>query len=248
MPRRVIASEARVREFSLRLGKALVDVAVEARTVVLCDDAPGASRMAKAFIEAGAVAVDTADWPRGTVREHLPKRLGAEQVQKICDALRLDPAVLEWRPREADALHRMVASTLIGLAREATALVFDLTPLAGSPFDIAHTCAHMRRVASEFDVTVIAIITDPALITSAGSHLVAVAGSEVVEAGSVVGVLARPVSEHLIRRLESTPIPSPMAMQMRRVQRVATHPVNYAHTTIIQLPTSDSIALAGGEE
>lgn len=236
-----------IREVTVKLGKTRSVLQVERRTVVLCDTAAAATRMAKAFAEEG-VLIDGADAPRGTVRDQLPKRFDANRAIDICAALRRDESVLDWRPRESGALQRMVAATVVALAHDAQLLVFDLAGLAGSPFDVAHACAHMRRTSMEFDVTVVAVIADPALISSAGAYLIVCAGDVVVESGPVETLLARPASDTLLARLEATPIASPVAMQMRRVQRMATQSVNYAHTTIIHLPTQDSIALAGGDE
>ena len=236
-----------MRVVPVKLGKQRSEIELASRTVVLCDTADSASRIAKAIGEQGIV-IDGTEAPRGTVRDQLPKRFETGRASAICTALRRDDAVLDWRPRESGVLPRMVAATVVALAHEASLLVFDLTSLADSPFDTAHACAHMRRTAQAFDVCVVAVIADPALISSCGAHLIVFSGDAVVEAGPVETVLARPSSDHLVQRLEATPIASPLAMQMRRVQRLATRPINYAHTTIIQLPTLDSIALAGGEE
>ena len=67
------------------------------------------------------------------------------------------------------------------------------------------------------------------------------------EQAAVVDALRAPASDALLARLQATPVPNPLAMQQRRVQRAATRPVNYANTQIVQLPTADAIALAGGD-
>ncbi|MHB0927949.1 MAG: hypothetical protein ACYC3W_03375 [Candidatus Nanopelagicales bacterium] len=237
-----------MREVACKLGKHMLHLQLEPRTVILCDNEEEAQRTAAALQAAGGTLIDGREVARGTVAEQLPKRTGEDLVTRIRGALRLHEDVLSWRPRDSGPLPRMVASTLLALVREEDLLIFDFSALSGSPFDVAHACAHMRRVAMEFPVTVIGVIADPALISSAGAHLVVISQGQLVEAGSVTSTLADPRSEALLHRLEATPIPSPLAMQMRRVQRVATAAVNYAHTTIIQLPTQESIALAGGDE
>ena len=237
-----------MRELTCKLGKQALNLALEQRTVILCDNEEEAQRMAAALQSAGGTLIDGSEVARGTVAEQLPRRTDSERVSRIRSALRLDEDVLSWRLRDSGPLQRMVAMTLLALVREQDLLVFEFSELAGSPFDIAHACAHMRRVALEFPVTLVAVIADPALISSAGAHLLVIAQGQLVEAGAVGSTLAHPQSDALLQRLEATPIPSPMAMQMRRVQRVTTTPINYAHTTIIQLPTQESIALAGGDE
>ena len=237
-----------MRELTVRLGKQQIALSLAPRSVLLCDNVEQAQRMAVAMRAAGATLIDGSDGTRGRVAEQLPKRIDEAAVQRIRLALRLDEDILNWRPRDSSPLQRMLSETLVALAGGADLLVFDVSPFASSPFDTAHVCAFMRRVATEFMVTVAAVVSDAALIASAGAHLIVCTDEGVVEAGDVGSVLADPRTEALRQRLEATPIASPVAMQMRRVQRVTVQPVNYAHTTIIQLPTQDSIALAGGDE
>lgn len=234
-------------ELTLKLGKQRPQVVLEPRTVVLCNDAADAARTAKAVADAGGTLLAAADPARGTVRDQLPKKSDPARVQDLCAQLHLPEDVLEWRPRDTDALHRLVAETVVALVADARVLVFDCSELT-SPFDVAHLCAHMRRTALAFDVTVVAVVWDAALISSAGTHLIVMDADAVAETGPAIALLANPRSDALQQRLAATPIASPLAMQMRRVQRVATEPVNYAHTTIIALPTRDTIALAGGDE
>lgn len=235
-------------ELSVRIGKQQMAMSLAPRSVILCDNTEQAQRMAAALRAAGATLIDGSDGSRGRVGEQLPKRIDASSVQRIRVALRLDEDILDWRPRDSSALQCMLSETLVALAGGADLLVFDLSPFAASPFDTAHACAFMRRVATEFMVTVAAVVSDAALIASAGAHLIVCTDDGIVEAGDVGSVLASPRTDVLRQRLEATPIASPVAMQMRRVQRASVQPVNYAHTTIIQLPTQDSIALAGGDE
>lgn len=237
-----------MRELGLRLAKSAIAVEVDTHTVFLADDAAHARRIVDALAATGAIAIRGDDGARGRVADLLPRQAGADAVQRILHELQLDEALLDWRLRDTGPLQRMVAATVLALASGADLLAFDVAGTVRSPFDAATVCAHMRRVVSAFGVTVIAVIDDPALITSAGTHLVAFQGDAVAESGAVGITLARPRSDALLARLEATPIASPVAMQMRRVQRLATQPVNYAHTTIIALPTADSVALAGGEE
>ncbi len=234
-------------DLQVKIGKQRVQLTCDARTVVLCDDAESARRTAKAVAEAGGTLLTGDDAPRGSVRDQLPRKFDSAQAITICERLHLSEDALDWRPRESDPIHRLLGATIVALASGDPVLVFDVTTCT-SPFDVAHLCAHMRRTEQEFGVTVIAVIWDPALISSAGTHLVIVHGDAVVEQGPAIALLAHPRSESLQQRLASTPIPSPLAMQMRQVQRIATEPVNYSHTTIIQLPTRDTIALAGGDE
>lgn len=235
------------REVTIRWNRQSVALPLALRSVLLCDGVEQARQAAAAMQAAGAIVIPGADGTRGRVAEQLPKRSDQAAVERVREALRLDADVLEWRPRDSSLLQRTLAETLVALVSAADLLVFDLTRFEGSPFDVAHACAFLRRVSAQFDVTLVAVIADAALVSSAGSHLVVLDESGIAEAGEVAQVLADPQSDALRQRLEATPIPSPVAMQMRRVQRVTTRPVNYAHTTIIELPTLESIALAGGD-
>lgn len=235
------------RELTIRWSRQTLALPLALRTVLLCDDVEHARQAVAATQAAGATVIPGADGIRGRVSEQLPKRSDPAAVERVREALRLEPDVLDWRPRDSSLLQRTLAETMVALVSAADLLVFDLTRFEGSPFDVAHACAFLRRVSAQFDVTLVAVIADAALVTSAGSHLVVLDQSGIAEAGDVAQVLADPQSDALRQRLAATPIPSPVAMQMRRVQRVATRPVNYAHTTIVELPTSESIALAGGD-
>ena len=236
------------RDLEIRLGRASVVLPIAQRTVVLCDDATGARAVVDACVSAGVRGIRGDEGSRSTVQELLPRRTDETVVDRMRAGLRLDADILQWRPRDIGPLQRLIASSFVALVSGAESLVFDLSAVADSAFDAAHACAHLRRIGEGIGVPVIAVIADAALLSSAGSHLVVVSGDTVVEAGPLDARLAAPDSDQLRRRLEATPVPNPMAMQMRRVQRVATRPVNYAHTTIIELPTRDSVALAGGEE
>ena len=237
-----------MREFTLRLGRTDTTVQVDRRTVVLVDDAARARTLVDALAAGGLRAVHADDGGRGTVQDLLPRRADASEVERVRAALHLDDDVLQWRLRDSGPLHRLLAASFVALASGADGIVVDLSAVAASAFDAAHACSHLRRAAESLGATVVAVVPDAALLSSAGTHLVVVAGDAVVESGPVASLLAQPQSDALVRRLEATPVPNPMAMQMRRVQRVTTRPVNYAHTTIIDLPTQDSVALAGGED
>lgn len=236
------------RDLDLRLGKQRLTLGIRRRTVVLCDNTSHAQRVAKAFADGGSLVIDGNDAPRGTVRDQLGRRADQESIDRVRSALHLEDSVLDWRPRELGALQRMLAASFVAIVQSAPVLVFDLAVISASPFDVAHLFGHLRRIAASFDCAVIAVVADAAHITSGGDYLVVMAGDAVAEVGVTTEVLTHPGSETLLRRLEATPIASPLAMQMRRVQRAATRPVNYAHTQIIVLPTQDSVALAGGEE
>lgn len=236
------------RDLELRFGKQPIRVPVEQRTVVLVDDDSFSARLLDAVIGVDCAVIRGADGGRGTVAEQLPKKMDSESVQRLLAQLQLEDSVLNWRLRDTNALPRMVASAFVALASDVKLLVYDLTAVSGAPFETAHLCAHMRRAAEMPGVHVVAVTCDPALIASAGAHVVVFDGDAVAEAGPVEAVLSAPSSDALRRRLDATPIPNPLAMQLRRVQRLARRPINYAHTTIIALPTRDSIALAGGEE
>ena len=236
------------RDLAVRLGRTTMSIPIERRTVILCDDVSKARAVVDACVGAGVRGVRADEGSRSTVQESIPRRTDEALIERVRTALRLDADILQWRPRESSPLQRLIAASFLALAAGADTLVFDLTTMADSAFDAAHACAHLRRIADGLDVAVMAVIADPALLSSAGTHLVVVSEDAVVESGPVAALLAAPRSDALRRRLEATPVPNPMAMQMRRVQRVATRPVNYAHTTIIDLPTADSVTLAGGEE
>lgn len=237
-----------MRDLDLRVGRAELRLPCDARTVVLCDDAAHAQRMLAALAAAGVEVIRTDAAPRGTVADQFQRNVDADLVQRVLTELQLDEALLEWRPRDLGPLQRMVAATVVALVRGVDPIAFDAVSGATTPFEAAHLCGHLRRVAEAMGTATIAVIADAALITSAGTHLVVLDGDTVAEAGAVSTLLGHPASDALRLRLEATPIASPLAMQMRRVQRVATRPVNYAHTAIIELPTEESIALAGGDE
>jgi len=232
----------------VRLGRTRMELTIEQSTVVLCDDAAHASRMAKALADTAAHVIDGADAPRGTVADQFGRRADRDAIVRAIAALRLPEDALDWRPRELPTLHRMLAASLVAAVGGVDPIAFDVTRVAASPFDVAHVFGHVRRLRAAFPSHVAVLVSDPSHISSAGDHLIAMDGDTVAEAGPVPQCLARPSSESLLRRLESTPIPSPLAMQLRRVQRASTQPVNYSHTQIITLPTRDSIALAGGDE
>lgn len=236
------------RELELRLGKQRTAVGIGRRTAVLCDNPQHAERVTKAIADGGTPVIDGVDASRGSVRDHLGRRVDPDTLGRVLGALHLDEGVLDWRPRELGALQRMIAASVVALVQGAPVLAFDLAAVSAAPFDVAHLFGHLRRIAASFDCAVVAVIADAALITSGGERLVVMEGDAVAETGVTAEVLANPSSAALLRRLEATPIASPLAMQMRRVQRAATRPVNYAHTQIIVLPTQDSVALAGGDE
>lgn len=236
------------RELRLRFGRQSVEVGIGRRTAVLCDDRDHAQRVSRAIAEGGSTLIDGVESGRGSVRDQLGRRADAETVARVLASLHLEDSVLDWRPRELGALQRMLSASFLALVQGASLLAFDLAAVSASPFDVAHLFGHLRRIAASFDCAVVAVIADAALISSAGEHLVVMAADAVAETGATADVLANPASGALLRRLEATPIASPLAMQMRRVQRAATQPVNYAHTQIIVLPTQESMALASGDE
>lgn len=232
----------------LRIGKGRISVQIEHSTVVLCDNAAHAERVAKAFQAAGALLIDGTDAARGTVSDQLGRKRDRDPIDRAIASLQVPEDILDWRPRDLSLLQRMLAASLVAAVAGSDPIVFDVSHIVGSPFDVAHVFGHLRRLRAAFAPDVVAIVADPALISSAGDHLIVLDGDTVAETGLVAECLARPASATLLQRLESTPIASPMAMQLRRVQRASTKPVNYAHTQIITLPTQDSIALAGGDE
>jgi hypothetical protein len=236
------------RELELRLGKVRVAISVEQSTVVLCDDAAHASRMAKALADAGVRTIDGAEAPRSAVNDQLGRRADRDQIARVIAALHLPEDVIGWHPRELPTLQRMLAESLVAVVGGSDPIAFDVTRVSASLFDVSHLIGHIRRLRASFPIHVVALVANPALISSAGEYLVAMQGDTVAESGSVAQCLAAPTSDSLLRRLETTPIPSPLAMQLRRVQRASTKPVNYSHTQIITLPTQDSIALAVGDE
>ena len=236
------------RDLELRLAKQRTTVTIEPATVVLCDNAAHATRVAKAFADAGATVIDGADTSRGTVAGQFGRKADAAHIASVTAGLQLPADVGDWRPRDLSLLQRVLAASLVAAVAGDALIAFDLTHIAASPFDVAHVFAHAARVRAIGKADVVMLIADPAFISSAGTHLVVLVGDAVVESGAVSTVLANPSSEALTSRLEATPIASPLAMQLRRVQRASTQRVDYSHTQIIALPTRDSIALAGGDE
>jgi len=237
-----------LRELELKIARHPITLRVDVSSVVLCENAGHAARIAHALSATGARIIDGSESGRGTLPEHLGRRFAVDRAAHVIDKLHLPQDILEWRTRDLTVLQRMLVASLGAVLADVDLIVFDVTKLAASPFDVAHAFAHLARLRSNVPAHIIALIADPALLSSAGSYLVVMHGDEVVESGALADLLARPASEPLQQRLAQTPIASPLAMQLRHVQRASTTAVNYAHTQIIALPTKDSVALAGGEE
>ena len=217
------------------------------RDVVLCDDTDQSVRVAKAFAKGLGCSVISGDADvRGTLRDRIPKA-AREQAPTVLEALRLDADALEWRLKDASPLRRVLAGAIVAVLSGERALVVELGTFTAMPFDLAHIYRQLHAVHATFHVPIVAVIVDPALITSSGEFLTVMGEQGIVEAAPVVDALSDPRSEHLLMRLEATPVPNPLAMQQRRVQRAGATAVNYSHTQILQLPTADSIAMAGGD-
>lgn len=233
---------------SVRLGRTRLELDLHPAGVLLCDDAAAAQDLVRALAASGAHTIDGSEAPRGTLADALGRAIPLERAQALADDMRLPGEVLQWRPRDCSTLQRVLGACLLAVLRGVDDIVIDTTRLAGSPFDIAHLFAFVRELRARHAAGAVVVIADAAYISSAGEHLAVISGDTVLEQGMVAQVLASPASEAFLRRLEATPVPSPLAMQARRVQRAATRPVNYAHTQVIALPTQDSVALAGGDE
>lgn len=217
------------------------------RDVVLCDDQSQALRAAKALANAfGSRVISCSEDVRGTLRDALGKADPA-RVQQILDTLQLDDDALEWKLKQISPLRRVLSTTAAAIASGEPVLVFELGSFAAMPFDLAHLYRHIRSVHASFGLACIVIIVDPARIASSGTFLTVLTERGIVERATVADALRDPASDELLARLEATPVPNPLAMQQRRVQRAAIRPVNYANTQIVQLPTPDATALAGGE-
>ena len=228
-------------------GKQRIAFEAHGRDVVLCETQAQAVAAAKALADAfDTNVINCDDDVRGTLRDRFGKR-GAALVPNVLAALQLDQDALEWRLKDVSPLRRLLSDIVRSLADGDSVLVFELASFTAMPFDLAHVYRHIQAVHTAFNLPVIVVIVDPALITSSGQHLTVLTTEGVVESAPVVQALADPQSKQLLTRLEATPVPNPLAMQQRRVQRAATRPVNYAHTQIVQLPTADAIALAGGD-
>lgn len=228
-------------------GKQRLPFEVHGRDIVLCDNVTDALTAAKAL----AAAFDTrvisgSDDVRGTLRDGFGK---ADQstIARVMQLLQLDDDALEWRLKDASPLRRLLAAAAAAAVKGDAVLLFELASFTAMPFDLAHVFRHLHALHTGLGLQIVAIIVDPALISSAGTHLSVLTGRGVVESAEVAAALADPQSEELLQRLLATPVPNPLAMQQRRVQRAATTVVNYSHTQIVQLPTADSIALAGGD-
>lgn len=217
------------------------------RDVVLCESVEQAAAAARAIADAFDVdVIDCVDDVRGTLRDRFGKR-GQHLVPSVLAALRLDDDALEWRLKEVSPLRRLLSDIVRSLVNDDQVLVIELASFAAMPFDLAHCYRAIESVHAAFGKPIVVVIVDPALITSSGNHLTVLTATGIVEVGPASAALADPQSPELLARLEATPVPNPLAMQQRRVQRATTRPVNYAHTQITQRPTADAIALAGGE-
>lgn len=228
-------------------GKQRLAFEAAGRDVVLCMDQDQALRAARAIAAAfGARVINGSDDVRGTLRDAFGKA-SAERVRAVLAALGFDEDALEWKLKQLSPMRRLLAGAAASVVSGASALVFELGSFTAMPFDLAHVYRHIHVLHTTFDIPCIVVIVDPALISSSGSQLTVLSDEGVVERAPVADALRNPQSELLLMRLEATPVPNPLAMQQRRVQRAATRPVNYANTQIVQLPTTDAIALAGGD-
>lgn len=217
------------------------------RDVVLCTDGEQALRAARAIADAFDVRVISGnDDVRGTLRDAFGKTT-TERVRAVLAALDLDDDALEWKLKQLSPMRRLLSVAAVAVASGEPVLVFELGSFTAMPFDLAHVYRHIHVLHTTFGIPCIVVIVDPALIASSGALLTVLADEGIVERASVADALRNPQSDLLLTRLEATPVPNPLAMQQRRVQRAATRPVNYANTQIVQLPTSDAIALAGGD-
>lgn len=226
--------------------KQRLDFTPTGRDVVLCADAAQAGQAAQSLADAfdSRLISGVAD-VRGTLRDELGSK--TERTQAVLAALRLTDDALEWKLRHLTPMRRVLALAAAGVVTGGSALVFELGSFTAMPFDLAHVYRHIEVLHASFGIPCIVVIVDPALISSSGTHLTVLTEAGIVERAPVVEALRNPQSDELLARLESTPVPNPLAMQLRRVQRASTRPVNYANTQILQLPTADSIALAGGD-
>lgn len=228
-------------------GKQRLALELHGRDVVLCETQEQALLAAAALAAAFDVEIiDGAPDGRGTLRDRFGKR-GAALIPNVLEVLRLDDEALEWRLKDVSPLRCLLADIVRALATEDQVLIVELASFTAMPFDLAHVYRHINAVAAAFGLPVIVIVVDPALITSSGEHLTVLTADGIVESAPVAQALADPQSPQLLARLESTPVPNPLAMQQRRVQRATTRRVNYAHTQITPRPTADAIALAGGD-
>lgn len=217
------------------------------RDVVLCDDQSQALQAARALAEAfGVRVVSGNDDVRGSFRDAVGK-VDADRMRAVLACLQLDDDALEWKLKQVSPMRRVLATAAAAISAEEPVLVFELGSFIAMPFDLAHVYRHIHVLHATFGTPCIVVIVDPALISSSGTHLTVLVDDGIVERAPVADALRDPRSEVLLHRLQATPVPNPLAMQQRRVQRAATRPVNYANTQIVQLPTQDAIALAGGE-
>lgn len=231
----------------VKWGKQHFEFEPRGRDVVLCDSREDGLRAAKAIAAAlGVTVISGTDDVRGTFRDRLPKE-GRDRVPQVLDALGLDDDALEWRLKDASPLRRLLAAAAAGVLAGERALVVELGSFTAMPFDLAHVYRHLRQLHSGFGIRIVVVIVDPALISSSGDYLTVLTERGIEEAAAVRDALADPQSARLLARLEATPVPNPLAMQQRRVQRARTNAVNYSHTQIVQLPTADATALAGGD-
>lgn len=228
-------------------GKQQLSMDVHGRDVVLCDSAEQAVQIAQSLAKAlGCTVISSAGGLRGTLRDRVPKAAG-DEIGRLLEALRLDEDALEWRLKDVSPLRRVLAGMVSAVLAGERTLVIELATFTAMPFDLAHIYRQLHAVHATFRIPIVAVVVDPALITSSGEFLTVMSEHGIVESGAVKDALADPQSGHLLARLESTPVPNPLAMQQRRIQRLGATTVNYSHTQIVQLPTADSIAMASGD-
>lgn len=228
-------------------GKARLHFELHGRDAVLCNDKEQATRAAKALATAlGTHVIGPDEDVRGTFRDLFPKA-PAHPVHAVLSALQLGLDALDWKLKHASPLRRLLAATAAAVASGEPALVFQFATFPGTAFDRAYIYQQINALHLTFGVQVVVVIVDPALIASSGTHLTVLGEDGIAESASVTTALSDPRSDLLLARLQATPVPNPLAMQQRRVQRAATMPINFANTQVVQLPTADSIALAGGD-
>lgn len=227
-------------------GQASRSLVLEHATVILCDDAEAAGRWLRACAAAGMFELDPTAAPRSTVAELVARQGETSVLPHVLRTLGLAEESAEWRFSDLDPVRRVLAWSVVGLARSERLLIVDLARLSATPFERAHLLAHLRRLGERFEALVVCLITDPALISTAGQHLLVVSRDAIAESGPARDLVLAPTSEVLIERLSATPIAHPLAMQMRRLQG-AQQALPFA-ATLVELPDEDSIAMAGGEE
>lgn len=193
------------------------------RDVFLCANAERAGQLARAAAQGDAAMVASAGWEsKARIREVLAERVGGDAARKelllqLLAVVGLEEPVLERRGRDLSATERFRASLWLAAAAAPTAVVCDMTTIAGNVFERADAYMRVRRLQQALQFATILCISDPAYTATAGDRLSVFSGVDLVEHGPTQELLEAPEHAYLGARLAATPLADPRLQQRRRL-------------------------------